>query len=309
MSTEPEAWVRRVKMQHLRAVLAVADSTSLAQAGERLGLTQPAVTKILHEVESSLGLQLFTRSSRGTVCTEAGRLMAERVRLMFSQLDQTVQTLRDETEGLSGRVTVGALIAGAASLLPLAVAQLQAQRPGIRLTIIEGTYDYLIPLLRQGVLDLIVGRLPKFEYREGLAVEALYQGEVALVVRPGHPVLGRGPLSLATLQAWPWIMPLPDTTLRQIIEATFHDLLLDMPVIRCESVSVVANRAMILQTDCICAFPKEVVQFELDRGLLAQLDIGQVLDFGPVGMSYRKGASQTPAAQALLAALRESTAP
>ena len=306
MNNEPQTWARRVKMQHLRAVLAVADSTSLAQAGERLGLTQPAVTKILHEVESSLGLQLFARSSRGTVCTEAGRQMAERLRLVFSQLDQTVQTLRDETEGLSGRVTVGALIAGAASLLPHAIARLQAQRPGIRIAIIEGTYDYLIPLLRQGVLDLIVGRLPKFEYREGLAVEALYQEQVALVVRPGHPVLDCGALTLAALQAWPWIMPLPDTTLRQLIEAIFHDLRLDMPTVRCESVSVVSNRAMILQTDCICAFPKEVVQFELDHGLLVQLDVGQVLDFGPVWLSYRKGASPSPAAQALLEALRQA---
>ena len=71
MNNEPQTWARRVKMQHLRAVLAVADSTSLAQAGERLGLTQPAVTKTLAELEDILGVRLFERGRRGAEPTAA----------------------------------------------------------------------------------------------------------------------------------------------------------------------------------------------------------------------------------------------
>lgn len=144
-----EAWTRSVKLQHLRAILAIAETTSMALAAERLKLTQPAVTKILHEIEEDLGVQLCTRTSRGTHLTPSGRILADHVTLIFSQLGQAAKAIHDNREGLSGRVVVGTLIAGAASLLPSAIARLQSERPGVRVTIIEGTYDYLTPLLRQ----------------------------------------------------------------------------------------------------------------------------------------------------------------
>lgn len=299
-------WGQRVKLQHLRTVLAVAHNASLMRAAEELGLTQPAITKILHELEDELGVQLFVRTSRGTHCTPFGSILAEHARLVFAQLDQAADDLHDTREGLSGRIVVGALIAGAASILPRALARLQHERPGVRVTIIEGTYDYLIPLLRQGALDLIAGRLPAHKYREGLEVEALHQERIALLVRPGHPALALRAPGLAELRAWPWILPLPDTTLRQIIEAAFHDLNLDLPQAPCESVSVVSNRRLILETDCICAFPWQVVEPDVEAGLLARIDAGLELSFGPVGISRRKAGLPSRAAEALIAALREA---
>jgi LysR family pca operon transcriptional activator len=294
-----EAWCRRVKLQHLRAVLAVAQTTSLALAAEVMGLSQPAVTKILHEIEADLDVQLFHRTSRGTTCTPAGELLVSHVRLIFAQLEQAAKAIHDSRAGLSGRVVVGALIAGAAWLLPKAVSALQAERPGVRVTIIEGTYDYLTPLLRQGQLDMIVGRLPKHEYREGLDV----QERVALVVRPGHPALELKRPSLKALSAWPWILPLAGTTLRQLLESAFHDLKLELPDARVESVSVVSNRRLILETDYVCSFPWDVVQLDVQHGLLSRLNPNLPLAFGPVGVSMRKEGAPSPAGQALLDAL------
>ncbi len=297
-------WSRRVKMQHLRTVLAVAEAPSLAHAAEQLGLTQPAVTKIVHEVEADVGVKLFTRTSRGTYCTPSGRVLADHVKLVFSQLDQAAKAIHESREGLTGRVVVGALIAGAASLLPLAIARLHAERPGVRITIIEGTYDYLTPLLRQGALDFIVGRLPKHEYRDGIDVEALYDEKIALVVRPGHPALALEEPRLASLLAWPWILPLAGTTLRQLIGSAFHDNQLELPDARCESVSVISNRRLILETDYICSFPWEVVKPDVDSGLLEVLHVKLPQSFGPVGISVRKGGAPSRAAEALLDALR-----
>lgn len=299
MAADLAAWSRRVRMQHLRTVLAVAETSSLAQAAERLALTQSAVTKILHEVEADLGVQLFQRTSRGTHATAQGELLAEHVRLVFTHLEQAVQALHDSREGLVGRVTVGVLIAGAASLLPSAVARLQASRPGVVVTVIEGTYDYLLPLLRQGALDFVVGRLPKHELRDGVSVEALYDESIALAVRPGHPAAALRRPALETLRQWPWILPLAGTTLRQLIESAFHEARADMPDTRCESVSVVFNRRLILETDCIGAFPLEVVQLDLERGVLQRIDGVSLPAFGPVGITRRKDGSLSRAAQAL----------
>lgn len=303
------AWSRRVRLQHLRTVLAVAETCSLARAAERLGLTQPAVSKILHEIESDLGVRLFERTSRGTHATANGALLAQHVKLIFIQLEQAAQSLHDNREGLCGRVTVGTLIAGAAVLLPSAVARLHASRPGVLVTVIEGTYDYLMPLLRQGALDIVVGRLPKHEYREGVVVEALYEEAIALAARPGHPAAALQQPSLKVLRQWPWILPLADTTLRQLIEAAFHDARLDMPDARCESVSVVFNKRLISETQCIGAFPLQVVQSDLEHGVLQRIHCPALPAFGPVGISRRKEGTLSRAAEALVQVLRETGDP
>lgn len=306
---KPAAFSRRVKLQHLRTVLAVAQTTSLARASEQLGLTQPAITKILHEIEDDLQVQLFTRTSRGTHCTPFGAILADHARLVFAQLDQAAAEIHDSRDGRAGRVTVGALIAGTAALLPRAVAELHRTRPGVRVTVLEGTYDYLIPLLHQGAVDLLVGRLPGYQHREGIAVEPLFQERIALAVRPGHPVLAAPQPSLARLFDWPWILPLPGTSLRQILEAAFHDHQRGLPEVRCESVSVVFNRRLILESDCICAFPWQVIEPDLRGGVLATVPLPEALAFGPVGITTRQQAGLPRTAEELVRCLRAVSAP
>lgn len=276
----------------------------MSRAAETLGLTQPAVTRIIHDVEAELEVPLFVRTSRGTHCTSFGQIVADHAELVFAQLERAEEEVREAREGLSGRVTAGVLLAGAASILPRALVRFHHERPGVRVTLIEGTYDYLIPLLHQGGLDFICGRLPAYHHRQGLEVEAFQQEEVALVARPGHPVLGGGAVSLAHLSAWPWILPLPETTLRQLIDNAFLEQGLRQPRIACQSVSVIANRRMLLETDWICAFPSQVVEPDIDAGLLARVPLDPVLSFGPVGICYRRDVPLSRAAEGLVSVLR-----
>ena len=303
-----EGWTRRVKLQQLRAILAVAENASLVKASDRIGLSQPAISKIINEVEADLGVRLFVRNSRGTHATEFGRMLASHAKRVFSQLEHVEQEIHDVREGLSGHVLVGALLAGSAQLLPRAIARLHQRLPGIRTTVVESTYEHLIPALHQGSLDFIVGRLPAYRYREGLAVEAFYQEEIHFVVRPRHEALDLMSPGLEQLLRWPWILPLPDTTLRQMLEAAFLDLNLELPIAPCESLSVIGNRAMILDTDCIGTFPSRVVQPDIEAGLLARLPVNPSLSFGPVGISYLKGTSFSRAGKALLEEMRRVAA-
>lgn len=298
------SWVRRAKLQQLRTVMVVAQSSSLVGAAEELGLSQPAVTKILHELESDLGVELFVRTSRGTHPTQFGKMLAERARIIFTQLEQAALDIHNTHQGLHGHLVVGTLLAGSADLLPKALAKLHQRLPGIKVTVIEGTYNHLIPQLRQGKLDFIAGRLPPYRYREGLEVEAFYQEELAFIVRPGHPASQHKQPSLADLRLWPWIMPLPDTTLRRILEAAFHDQNLDLPTIPCESLSVITNRKLIIETDYIGVFPAQVVQPDITAGILAKVNLAPSLTFGPVGICWLKDNPLSRAAQELVQELR-----
>lgn len=296
-----------MKLQHLRAVLAVASHASLGRAARELGLTQSAITKILQEIEGELGVSLFVRTSRGTHCTEYGEMLAAHARTAFAQIDRAIDEIANAREGLSGHVRVGTLIAAAAEALPLALAELTRTHAGIRITIVEGTYDHLVPMLRRGELDLIAGRLPEFRYRDGLHVEALHHEEIAIVVRPRHPAL-RQTASLANLRRWPWILPPPGTSFRQTIEMAFFEHNLALPPAPCESLSVLANRRLVLETDHICPFPIGVVRGEIARGTLSRIPLDPPLWFGPVGICRRADAPMTRAAEELASCLVKVTA-
>ena len=304
VDTFDHSWIRRVKLQQLRIVLAVAENPSLLQAANVVGLSQPAVTKALHELERDLGVSLFERTSRGTHPTSYGELLAGRARIIFSQLARASDELADLQHGVSGNVHVGTLIAGAAHVLPTAVVRMQQLYPDVRIVVTEGTYETLVPQLRQGRLDLLLGRLPALSYREELSVEALYQERVEFVVRPDHPALARTTLTLADTSDWPWILPPPNTTLRQMLESAFHDANLTLPHALCESLSVVCNRQVILNSDAICAFPAGVVAPDISCRLLAALPLRQALAFGPVGISVLRGVELSRAAAAFAEAVR-----
>lgn len=297
-------WTRRVRLQQLRTVLAVARNQSLVKAAEELGLSQPAVTKILHEVEADLGVQLFVRTSRGTHATAHGELLAEHAAGVFAQLSQVEREIHNARMGLAGEVRLGTLIAASASLVPQAVAHLQQQLPDVRVRLVEGTYARLVPALRRGELDLIAGRLPAHQYREGLLLESFYQERVCFAVRPGHPALTLRRPGLEQLGAWPWIMPPPQTTLRQMLEAAFHDQNLPLPRAPCESLSVVGNRRLLRETDYIAAFPARVIEPDVRAGLLAEVMPAAPLTFGPVGVAMRRDSPLSRPAEAMLSALR-----
>ncbi|WP_221797182.1 LysR substrate-binding domain-containing protein [Oceanobacter mangrovi] len=301
-------WVRRIKLQQLRVVLAVANSTSLVSASEQLGLSQPAVSKLLRDLEDQLGAELLVRTSRGSHPTPVGEILIERARMVFSQLDQVAREIHDAREGLSGHVVVGVLPAGGAHLLPRAMAALYQQHPGIRVTVIEGTYESLAPRLRQDTLDLIVGRIPAYHYREALEVEPLFQEQVTFAVRPDHPILTQAPVALANLTAWPWIMPPPDTTLRHMLESAFLEAGLELPQAPWESLSIITNRQLIQHTDVIGAFPAQVVEGDIATGMLAAVPMASPLTFGPVGITRARERPLSRAATRLAAALRASAA-
>jgi len=302
-------WPQRVRLQQLRIVMAVQEHASLLKAAEALGLTQPAVSKALQDLEQDLGVKLFRRTNRGTETTPYGDAMIRHLRAVFSQLNRAADELTELREGGGGHVAVGTLVSASARLLPLAIARLHREKRRIGITVLEGTYDLLTPALVRGELDFIVGRLPEFFYRQGLEVESLFDEVITFVVRPDHPLAHRGQHSLAGLLDWPWVLPPRETTLRRLFDKAFRDRNLEPPAPACESISLLANRRLLADTDMIGVWPGQVAQDDIADGRLVALDIGGDIAFGPVGISRRRGKPLSPAAEALVESLRQVAQP
>jgi len=295
---------QRLSVKQLRIIAAIEDRGSIREAAESLNITQPTATKALKEAERILGVDLFTRTNRGVVPTPYGTTLSRRARLVLAELRHAGEEIRDLNEGLGGRVVVGTLLAASARLLPEAIARLHAVRPKVSVSVVEGTNDLLIPALRHGELDLVVGRLPVFRGREGVEQEVLYDEATCLVVRPGHPLLSKPDLALSDTLDSLFIMPPPETTLRRQLETAFRDAGLVVPTTTVESVSVLTNLRLTRETDAVSVWPYQVIRGAILEGRVQRLPVKLPAASAPVGVTTRTGAPPSPVATALIAELR-----
>ncbi|MDE1180069.1 LysR substrate-binding domain-containing protein [Paraburkholderia sp.] len=303
---------RKLKLQQLILIAKVIDSGSLLRAAKELGMTQPAISKAVQELEAFFSAPLFERTNRGVVPTELGRLLGRRAKSMSTELRYLTDEINALQGGTAGHLIVGTLIVASARLLPVAIRLLKDQAPGMLVTVREGSTTQLFPALSTGDLDIVVGRLPERELPLANAFplhhEVLFQESICLVVGARHALaLPRRP-RLADLVDLPWILPLADSPTRLRAERLFEDAGLSLPVDRVESLSMLTNIGLLLERACVALMPRVAAQQFVDAGLLAIVPVSEAADFGAVGFSVRADKKASPACARFIACLRESAA-
>jgi len=304
-SARLERWItRKFRLRHVELIAEVYDSRSILKASRRLNLSQPTVTKTLQDIESTLNVALFERTNRGLEPTPYGEIFVRHAKIVLAQLRHAAEELENLRAGYSGKVTVGTLLAASASILPDAIALLKKQRPGVAISVVVGTYDILVPSLLVGDLDMVLGRMPEQGRSRALVYEDFYAEPICLVVRRGHPLLRRRRLGLRELVNEPWLLPLPETTLRRQIERAFLEANAPLPRNVIESVSILTNRVLLRKSDCIGVMPYHVALDDVEHELLSILPVKLKSIESPVGAILRAPGSLGPAASALLECLR-----
>ena len=293
----------RLKLRQLRLLVAVGTHGNIQNAARELGISQPAATKMIQDLEIDFEVTLFTRTNRGVVPTVFGDSLIRHGKLIFAQVSNAAQELDDLNEGNSGRVVVGTLLAASTKLLPAAIATVLHDRPKIAIKINEGTNEVLMPALLSGEIDLIVGRLSSHRYRDRLQQEKLFEDRVMAVVGNHHPLAKAKALPFAQIKPFGWILPPPETTMRRQIDQFFISKDQYAPPFAIESVSYLANRALLQSNDWIGLMPAEVVQQDVANGMLTALDWNVPFGQSPIGLTYRSATAPSPAGQALKEAL------
>lgn len=306
------AFAARVTDGQLLALSAVGRTRSETAAAAHLGVTQPAVHAALRQLEHRAQLPLFERSRRGTRLTDDGERVLHRVRLALAELRSGHDELA-AFRGLSpGRVTVGALPMTSEVLVPQALSRLFVAQPGLQATVVDGTYEALLHQLRHGDLDLIVGPLRGERSPPDIDEQVLFVDRLLPVVRGGHPLLQgagrRGPRTLAALQRWPWIGPLPDTPARAAFERAFAAAGLPAPMVQLQANSPSVLRAVLQAGDAVALVSPMQIRAELAAGVLVLLRVPVSGTERAIGVSQRRGGLASPACRALLQQLQQVAA-
>ncbi|MEO1024413.1 MAG: LysR substrate-binding domain-containing protein [Pseudomonadota bacterium] len=304
MQHDADALSNKLRIRQLRCFVTVARKKSFVAAAESLGLTQPAVSRSVRELELTLGHDLFDRSTRGAELTKRGQDFLDAAEAGLLQIWQGAKAVIGEV-GSNEAVRIGALPNVCSQFLPKVIEAFKAEFPEVTVIVNPGTNAGLLSDLRLGATDLVIGRLSSSEDMRGLIFEALYDEPLVFVVRSEHPLSG-GPALLQDALDYPMMLPPEGTIIRQEISRFLagHGAAKLANII--ETTSSDFQRAYLASTDCVAVIPKGVVQSDLDSGALRDLSIGHGELQGPVGLTTNPEINQVGAVSLFLQSIRDN---
>ncbi len=269
---------RGLKLSHLRMMAAFADTAHIGQAAYAIGITQPAASRLLAEVEKICGYAVHIRSGRGVELTEVGSALATRAARILIELRDTAREVDEFGKGSVGQVAIGAVTAPALDIVLPAVREARFAYPNIQIDVAVSPSDILFSQLVQGKLDFIIARIPA-----GADASAVFAQEVAgepveLVVRRSHPLAKTAALTIKDLAAFDWVLPSRGNPMADAVLAHFARLGYPPPSQRLTTSSFLLTLALLQQSNAIAPLSSAVAaQFAGDEdGALVRLKI----DFG-----------------------------
>ena len=300
-------WASRVVMglglRHMRLLLALCATRSAAQAAGQLQVSLPAVHQTLAQLEHLAGSALFLRTRKGIRPTEAGDQLLRAVQLCLAELRQGDEELAFLQGRPQGQLTIGTLPFSTGMLLAPALDEvLRSQGAGLRITIVDGTYDALVHQLRHAEIDLLVGALRPAAPGADLQQQALFEDSLAVVARAGHPLLARE-LAWPDLAAAQWIMPMPRTPAQRAFEEAFAAAGQPLPADGVRANSALLMQSLLLHSDRLAMMSPRQVQHELQAGLMVRVPVPVQHAPRRIGVMQRAGYLPAQTASWVLEAL------
>ena len=293
-----------MKLHHLRDYLAVAEKGSIRAAAKHLGLSQPALSRSVRDLEREVGTSLLDRRTGGTVLTELGKVFARRGGAAYQELRRALEELHQIQDVMQGRVTTCLSSLVHVALGPSALPQFHRRFPRVELRIIEGVYPVIERRLLDGTIDFYVGPVPTSGVAVGLRQERLFDIRRVVLARNGHPLRHAG--SLVDLVQADWIT----TSITEDPELEFSDLFvrhgLPRPNLALISESLLTWLLGLTTTDMLAISPRGYLASSLVNQHVIEIPIREALPGFPIMLVERASIPLTPIARHLADLLRNA---
>ena len=241
MTPSTEFLIRRLRLRHFQLLEHLGQTGSLRAAAGALSVTQPAVSKMLHEIEQAFGMRLFERGRRGVEPNAFGLIAIHHARAILGEVDRAAEEINAMRGGANAILRLGTL--SITSIVPAAIVDLCARNPGAQVRIREAALRDLLPMLLDGELDCVFGAMTSDALErpvaEAVGAQMIFEDWICAIVADSHPLSGAGHSDWASLAAERWVAPPRETPIRQQFIASFLQLGLKPPVPVIETLSPV----------------------------------------------------------------------
>jgi DNA-binding transcriptional LysR family regulator len=290
---------KRLKFRDLQVFFEVVEAGSMARAAAELGLTQPAVSEIIAQLEQMFAVRLFDRSTRGVELTIYGRTLLKRARAAFDEIKQSTEEIDFLADPNVGEVRIGTSEGMPPGLISAVVDRLLRQRPRFTFRVIQAaTNDLQYRDLRERNVDLIFGRVTVPVTDKDLKAEILFQDRFLVVAGLSSKWLKRRRIEPAELIDEPWCLFERRQFLSSIAK-TFRAKGLEMP--RCTIItnSVQLSFAMAATGRILTVATASRLRLAGKRLGVAPLPVDLALESFPTGIVTLKNRTIGPAGAAV----------
>jgi DNA-binding transcriptional LysR family regulator len=245
----------KLEPRHLVQLAAILDSGTLRVAAERLGTTQPALSRTIAMLEERVGTPLFERSRRPLTPTDTGVELAAFGRTIRSAVEGADNLSREITTGQYGTIRVGAPPFMCDQLVSRIIGEFARTRPQVRVTLHSDYFPALVKALYNHRLDVVIGPFELLERQSGLAVERILKGRNVIVCRPGHKLTHQKTVTVADFESATWIGHSRESVLSADLRSTLADLGVDRFNVVFESDSAGAVLTLVRDGDYLTVLP------------------------------------------------------
>jgi DNA-binding transcriptional LysR family regulator len=285
----------------LRLLAALLDTRQISLAADRIGISQPAASRILAEVERIVGSPTHTRTGRGITLTAVGEALARRAQRVQMELRDAARDMAEVASGAVGHVRIGSVTGPALDRVLPGLRTARVAYPAVTVEVIVATSDILTQQLMSGRIDFAIARLPVGTDAALLNIQMIAAEPVVLVVRRGHPLHDRPDVRPHDLLAFDWVMPSPDSILARAVMARLSALGLPHPPQRLSTASFLLTLALLQQSNAIAPLASAVAASfaHAADAPYVQLPLDLGIEVEPFGLMTRAGMALTPVARRL----------
>jgi len=300
----------RLRLRHLRLLELVRSQGSLGGAARRLGVSQPAATLLLRELETVFDAKLVERDARGGRLTAAGRSALERLTIALSSVERAMEAAR--TSAIGPLLRLGCVQVAGVSALPAALERLEKVGTLGRMRLREGRAHDLLAALCAGELDCVIGwmdealaeALPVGE----LDIEPLWYGTMQVVAAASHLLAKSRAVSVAELARWRWVVPPPGSRTHAAYLRLFLHGGISAPPVTVECSALHTTLRIVSATHLLAVAPDAAVRQYTKLGMVKPL-AGPMLKLGrnQVSVVTRHDSEALPAVRLLRQALAQAS--
>ena len=227
---ELERIERRLKLHDVRTLMTVAETGSMSKAAERLGTSQPAISRAISDLEHALGVSLLDRSPAGVEPTAYGRALIKRGLAVFDELRQGIKDIEFIADPTAGLLRIGCTEAIADDFAATVIDELTQKHPRLSFHVMTYPGPPIFDQLSARNVEFVICRVPKSEAEKYMVVvEDLFHVSHVVAAGPQNRWMRRRNIELAELLNERWTLPPPDSFGRAFLAEAFQAKGLDPP--------------------------------------------------------------------------------
>lgn len=287
----------------LKSFYEVAMQGNLSKAAEKLCITQPALSRQIESLEKSIGMDLFTRHSRGVRLTEAGRRLFAYAERIIKLTDEATQSLKDMQNLDAGQISLCACTTAGNYLLPQVIASFHKLHPGIDINLDIYNSNIVNEMVLNGSHNLyFTSNLPNFS---GICIEPLFEDELILIASSSHALSSVHNPSIEDLSKQTWILREQGSGTKHTVEQLISKN--NIKPTRIISLgSVEAAKSAVLSNMGVTILSRLAVKSEIERGIVTVFKLPNLCLKRPLVTIYPKNTRLSPANLAFLSHLKKS---